>query len=127
MGYCVDMELRNVRFSEDNLPKVISVLKELNEEWHKKNDWCRFDKGLEDVIEIFEDIGFEVEKVGSFIGTFYEIQYFEREKLGDHERMFKHIAQYLEDCEIVYRGEDDYDWKQVVKDGKVTEVAREDI
>ena len=123
MGYCVDIELRNVKFHKDNIDKIKKVLKELNVKWHKSSDWCRYDDSLTDIQDILEDIGFSTEEKHKYI----VFEYFEREKLGDHQNMFVQLAPYLTDCEIVYRGEDDSDWKQVIKDGKVEIVERQDI
>ena len=60
MGYCVDMEFRDVKFKKSSTDDVVKILKELNASWHKTSDWCRFDRSLEDISEIFEDIGFDL-------------------------------------------------------------------
>lgn len=96
MGYCVTMELENVKFETEKINDVVKVLKELNKVWHEKFDWCRFDPDLGDIVEIIEDIGFEEKIIEGFVC----INYFEREKLGDHENMFIKLAPYLEDCQI---------------------------
>jgi hypothetical protein len=123
MGYCVDIELRNVRFHKDNWHNIKKTLDVLNEYWHKKHDWCRFDKSLTDIYDVFKDIGFET----SYDGEYIKIEEFLREKLGDHTRMFKQLAPYLEDCEIVFFGEEQAAWKVVVKNKSCSEEVREDF
>ena len=123
MGYCIGIELRNVKFNKNLTKQVVGKLQELNTRWCQKSDWCRFDSNLEDIKEIIEDIGFSTIEEDGYI----KFEYFEREKLGDHENMFKSLAPFLEDCEIVYEGEDGDDWKQVIKAGEVSVVTREKL
>jgi len=123
MGYCVDMSLRGVTFKKEDAPKVVEILKEMNVGWMKNSDWCRFNSSMEDITEIFEDIGFELEDKDEH----YEITEFIREKLGDHENIFIRLAPYLSDSEVAFFGEDDSDWKLVFKDGSHTRVEREEF
>ncbi len=121
MGYEVSMNFRDVKFRVGDVAKVEQELKELNKSWNKNSDWCRFDSSLEDIGEIFEDIGFELE----IDDDYCYVTEFIRQKLGDHENMFIKLAPFLSDSEIVFYGEDDEDWKLVFKDGKHTRVTRE--
>lgn len=121
MGYEVDMQFRDVKFKEINIPEVEEILQELNETWQKKSDWCRFDSSLENIVDIFEDIGFELELDDNYC----HITEFNRQKLGDHENMFIKLAPYLSDGEVVFHGEDNDDWKIVFKDGEHERVTRE--
>lgn len=121
MGYCVQMELRNVKIPLSKKKEAVKILKALNETWHKNSDWCRFDANIKNLAEILEEVGFSIEETD----THLQIKYFEQEKLGDHENMFEKLAPLLEDCEIVYEGEDGHDWKQVIKDHKVKVIYRE--
>jgi hypothetical protein len=122
MGYCVEIELRNVKFKKEHWKEVREKLVKWNEGYLKPNsDWLRFDSSLETAEEIFEDMRYSAGEFGDYI----EIGEFEGEKLGSDEEMFEMLAPYLEDCEIVYEGEDGNDWKQTIKDGKVSVVERE--
>lgn len=131
MGYCVEMEINNCYIREEHYKDVIDVLNKLNEKWHRTNDWCRFnvnpsdfDSDQELLVEIFDDIGFSTHTDNHGIG----IEDYEREKLGSHEDMFESLAPYfMYDCEIKIFGEDQEDWKLVIKDKKFRKVYRESL
>lgn len=122
MGYCVDMELRNVSFEKDKTEEIKAVLLCLNEVWLRTNDWCRFNPS-EDIIEILENIGFDAEESDSVIN----INYFIAEKLGDHENMFEKMAPYMNDCQIVIYGEDGTDWRLDIEDGEMSKIYRDEL
>jgi len=121
MGYCVEMELEDVKFPLSKAEEVKEVLRKLNIKWHNMSDWCRYDGTLTDITDIFEDIGFEAYETAVYVC----IVEFEREKLGDHQNMFEKLAPFLEDCSITFSGEDGETWKVVVKDHKVEEFRGE--
>lgn len=123
MGYCVNMNLDNVEIPVSKEKEAVSILKKLNEKWLKTSDWCRFDSHMDSLIEIVEEIGFSC----SSNDTHFVIEDFEREKLGDHEAMFIALAPVLEDCTVKIYGEDDTDWKIVIKDSKAEKIYREDF
>lgn len=123
MGYCIDMELRDVKFNKQHVDVITSILKELNVEWLKSNDWCRFTTYNENLLDIIEEIGFETRSTDNYI----YLTDFCREKLGDHENMFNNLAPYLEDCQIVIEGEDGEDWRLDIKDGSMSKYYREDL
>lgn len=121
MGYCVEIELRNVKFKKTHWKEIREKLVEWNNVYLKpRSDWRRFNSDLETVEDVFGDIGYSAGEFGEYV----IIGEFEREKLGSDEKMFELLAPYLEDCEIVYEGEDGTDWKQVIKGGQLVVVER---
>ena len=114
MGYCPDLTVIDVKFDMTYEKDVREKLKAYNKDkLIPKNDWCRFHPALEDIVEIFDEIGFElVEKCG-----FYQITEFLGEKLGSHEGIIRLLANYLTDCEVKFVGEDDTAWKFKVVNG----------
>ena len=122
MGYCVQMTLENVEIPKTKEKQALEILNKLNESWLRTNDWCRFNPS-ENLLDVLEDLGFETEESDSF----YKITEFYREKLGDHCNMFKKLAAVLENCQIKFYGEDDVDWKIVIKDHESETIYREDF
>lgn len=121
MGYCVDIELRNVKFKKSDWKEIREKLVAWNNEYlHPKSDWLRFDSDLDEPEEVFEDMRYSAYDDGTTV----EIGCFEGEKLGSDEKMFELLAPYLEDCEIVYQGEDGNDWKQVIRNHEVSVIER---
>ncbi len=120
MGYSVNIELEGVKFKKSNSKEVVKILKELNKTWMETSDWCRFSMGLNDVMEIIEDIGFSVSEADGYI----IIEEFDRENLGDHQNMFASLAKYLENCKISYSGEDGNNWDQRIINGKLVDDSK---
>lgn len=124
MGYEVNIELRNVKFEKKDANTVKEILKKYNKEvLIPKSSYGRFSNSLDNLEEIFEEIGYECLEYRNH----FHVTEFNHEKLGGDQEMWVLLAPYLWDCEIVYVGEDDSAWKQTIKDGQVTLTHREEL
>jgi len=115
MGYCIDVTLREVIIPAD---KVAACLAEINRICRtEKIDWFRGGNPFADLVDAFRAIRYHATTVDNDV----EIDFFEGEKLGSDEVIWKTLAPFVRDgAEIYFRGEDDDHWKYVFKDGNMT-------
>lgn len=115
MGYCIEMEESTFKIHEDFVGDVVNKIRKFAEE----NDMRWVDMSIlkdsgNDLYSIFEELRHPLAKVGGY----YEIDYFDGEKIGDEFYLFKEIAEYVEaGSYIEYEGEDRHRFRYVF-DGK---------
>jgi hypothetical protein len=115
MGYCIDVTLREVIIPADKVAACLEVINRLCEAEHI--DWFRGGNPFTDLPTAFSAIRYHATTVDNDV----ELDYFEGEKLGSDEAIWKALASFVKDgAEIYFRGEDDNHWKYVFKNGNMT-------
>lgn len=123
MGYCIDVNIENFRIKKENSEAVIKALKEKIadgkiEHWTRKYDSLN----TNNIIDLFCYLRYEASETEDYIA----LDYFNGEKLGDDEEIFKTIAPYVEDESIIeFYGEDECAWRYVFHNGILKEESRE--
>lgn len=127
MGYCIYHEEGDIKIKKENMELVLKNLSD----FFKNGGELRWVNGfnIEDMIaededddvltleEIWEDLRYTYKETD----TYYIINDFYGEKLGDDLKLFQLIAEYCEDGFLQFNGEDGDHFRIVIKDGKAFE------
>lgn len=125
MGYCIYHEEGNIKIKKENMNLILHKLSN----YFKHGGELRWVDGfdIEDVAEaedynealmqVWEDLRYTYDEND----TYYIINDFYGEKLGDDLKLFQLIAEYCEDGYLQFNGEDGDHFRIVIKDGKAFE------
>jgi hypothetical protein len=117
MGYCVFVEITDMRVKEGKEQELLDVI---NEEL-TTGDWVDAQPagGWEDLQAAFQAWRYYARNLnGRFV-----VVHFDGEKLGSDEHFWSTIAPYMDDFGIVeMRGEDGAHWRWVIEDGAIKEL-----
>ena len=106
MGYCIELEyVKGMEFKRSDANNIINDIKE----WAKTKRtimWVdkRFIEETDRIEDLFEELRYPLNYNKE--RDMYNIDYFNGEKLGDDDEIFKCISKYLTDGEICFLGED---------------------
>lgn len=118
MGYCVSVEVKDVRIRAANRERALRAAKSLSSVWRDMGEEPGDYKTLEETLQVF---GWETRtapKTGDLVFWCYCY-----DKLGDDDYLFRALAPYLEGGgEVHYRGEDGREWKYKFDKGQMQEV-----
>jgi len=141
MGYCIDMEVKKLTITKENVSKALEAINALHKDQAtmKKNgagggSWCAGKEtvhyswvtqppegGFQSLVEAFDAWRYTamVNDDGSV-----EVMHFNGEKLGNCDVLWKALEKLVPPtAEIHCRGEDGMQWKWTFKGGKFKEVA----
>ena len=122
MGYSISIVLRDVKFKKEKEKEFWKIMKEMDQ----TQDWSWVGNGFSKndyVYDCLEEWRYEVEEDD----TYFKITYFNGENLGDDKKLFIKLAPILEDCEIVFYGPEENDWKYQITNHKLEEIYREEF
>lgn len=122
MGYCIYQEEGSIKIKKENMKLVLKKLSNFfsNGGELRWADGFVLDKEDDDSIDLYE-IWNGLRYGFLETDTYYEINEFFGEKLGDDLKLFQLIAEYCEDGYLQFSGEDGDHFRIVIKDGKAEE------
>lgn len=127
MGYCIYLEESTLKIKKDNMDKILNKLSD----FFKAGGNLRWVNGFniedmtpedeDDEVLTLEDIWYDLRYSLKEDDSYYIIDEFDGEKLGDDLELFQLIAEHCEDGYLQFCGEDGDYFRIVIKDGQAYE------
>lgn len=125
MGYCIYHEEGDIKIKKENMKLILKKLSDFFKDGGELRwvdgfdieDLEESDDLEESLYEIWRDLRYTYDEND----TYYIINDFYGEKLGDDLKLFQLIAEYCDDGYLQFNGEDGDHFRIVIKDGKAFE------